>query len=71
MKQLSTLKREAGGAASFRGHRLGRWHSNNAHTALALCASSVCDAWVQVTTRPPANGINIGGPAVAVSCKRA
>lgn len=27
-----------------------------------------CGAWAQVDTRPPANGVEVGGPAVAVNC---
>jgi hypothetical protein len=63
---LARLKREAKEAATFRGHRLGRWENYDLNVgAEAKCIS--CDAWVQVLTHPAANQINIGGPAVAMT----
>jgi hypothetical protein len=65
MKKIDRLKREASDAATWRGHKMGRF-THFTHTAISEC--SICGASVEVDTRPPANGIDIGGPAVAIGC---
>lgn len=72
------LRAEALEACEFRGHKMGpfeddmRTHTylgkviREAYTGTAECI--VCGAWVQVETHPWPNGIEVGGPAVAVSC---
>jgi hypothetical protein len=64
---LRTLKTQASKAIKFRGHT-GRWSALHSVSAWFRCTD--CDAHAYVTTRPPANGIDIGGSAVAVSCDR-
>ena len=72
------LRAEALEACEMRGHKMGPFEGDmRAHTCLgkvireaytgtAVCV--VCGAWVQVETHPWPNGIEVGGPAVAVSC---
>ncbi len=61
-----TLRRSAASSAHWRGHRL-RWTDLDPARAHGLCK---CGAWVTVDTRPPANGIDIGGTAVVLNCFR-
>jgi len=61
MKKETRLKKEANRAADFRGHRL-FWQGNT-----GTCEH--CGAWAQIDTNPAPNGIDIGGPAVAVNCQ--
>ncbi len=61
---LETLKREASESAAWRGHTLGPWQDSGKRSY----AECECGAGVQVDTKPPANGINIGGSAVAINC---
>lgn len=66
---LSSLQTKAGLAAAWRGHALGLWQAEREHArALASCTNLGCQAWVQVQVAPPPNGIDIGGPAVALNC---
>ena len=69
MRTLESLKKEAEKSARFRGHKIhGRWTDNwNGTSSIATC--SICDAYVQVETKPAPNGIDIGGTAVAVGCE--
>jgi len=61
-----TLKKQATASANNRGHRLGNWQSTGRHSAIAFCED--CGHYVQVDSKPLPNGIDIGGPAVAVEC---
>jgi hypothetical protein len=66
------LKRSAREATAFRGHilhpirRTNNYPGETAYHGAAKCRT--CPAWVQVNTRPQPNGIDIGGPAVAMTC---
>lgn len=62
-RKLQSLRRSALASCKWRGHTMGRFKGN-----LATCKK--CGAWVQVLARPLPNEIDIGGPAVAVGCKR-
>ena len=68
MKRLAALKREGERAAAFRGHRLGAWCEGEG-SAVAVCVD--CGRQVAVAVSPPANGIDVGGEAVAVNCGEA
>jgi hypothetical protein len=65
-KTLSELKREAGQACSFRGHNMDLWQEVTPTVACSEC--TVCDAYVEVRTKPMPNEIDIGGTAVALHC---
>ena len=68
-RSLTSLKKEAATAASWRGHLLGPWEQDGpSFTALANCSHPGCQAWVQVCQSPAPNGIEVGGPAVAINC---
>jgi hypothetical protein len=64
---MRKLKQEALNSAEFRGHTLTPFNTYGT-TAYATC--SRCGAQVVVDTDPPANGIDIGGAAVAVNCPK-
>ena len=68
-RALSTLKREAAEAARFRGHVL-RWGADfqGRGAGRASTGSCRCGAWASVEQTPAPNGIEVSGPAVAVSC---
>jgi hypothetical protein len=76
MAAYSTLRRRAAAAANWRGHSLkwARIRDSAPHTAMhsgriivsAECRH--CGASVTIDTAPPANGIDIGGSAVATNC---
>lgn len=73
MATLAALKREAATAAKYRGHKLGKWDDvkfggQKNEGSIAKC--KVCGADVQVLTKPRANEIDIGGPAVAIGCEK-
>ena len=67
MRSLASLKREAQSVTHWRGHRM-RWTAvDHWHVGLTgECRD--CPAWVTISLNPPANGIEIGGTAVAVNC---
>ena len=67
MTKMRRLMKEAKEGAVWMGHTVGRWELYSKGWAELTCKT--CGAWVQVQTNPPANGIDIGGPAVAESCK--
>ena len=71
MRGLSTLRREAQAATHWRGHRM-RWsapqYGDGGLRAVQSAECRSCGAWVQIDTHPPANGIDIGGSAVALEC---
>ena len=75
MKAGSDLKRlqtEAAQASGWHGHALGKWGTNWNRDGLritSIAGCTRCKCGVMVDTRPPANGIDIGGSAVAVGCE--
>jgi hypothetical protein len=74
MRKLKKLKRQAKSSAEFHGHTLGPWKSNlifpTRTRAVELSICIHCGEWVAVDTRPLPNGINVGGTAVAMECKK-
>jgi hypothetical protein len=71
MASLDTLKSEAEEGATFRGHVMiweKPYHGERNSLQTANCKH--CPAWVQIDTKPMPNGIDIGGPAVAIDCNR-
>ena len=75
MRKIERLKKEARETCQWRGHKMGKftnltygegWHPGPRYTAIADCER--CGMWVEVDTRPRANGIEIGGDAVALNC---
>ena len=64
--KLTQLQRAARTSATWRDHTLGAWGVLNAHARRASCVA--CNAYVDVDAQPPANGIDIGGTAVALNC---
>lgn len=84
MHRYDRLRNEARNAAECRGHVLSKfekfvhgrvYHSTHMHiVGIAYCIlynskNHQCRQWVQIDTNPQPNGIDIGGPAVAVNCK--
>lgn len=77
MKKIDRLKKEARESAEWRHHKMGKWvnltygegwkNPGPRYTAISDCL--VCGMSVEVDTRPPANGIEIGGEAVALTCE--
>lgn len=66
-KSLMALQLDALESATFRGHKMGRFHNNKKNTAsYANCV--VCNKQVDVNTKPLPNDIEIGGEAVALGC---
>jgi hypothetical protein len=69
MKSLARLKAQAVRSATWRGHHLAAWDTAiSRDSATTVCTVPGCKAWVQVENHPSPNGIEIGGPAVAVNC---
>lgn len=69
---LISLEYEALQSANFRGHKMGRFINNFKGKKPATRSTSncvVCNIQVDVTTNPLPNDIEIGGEAVALSCK--
>ena len=66
-RKIWRLKQEALGACRWRRHSMGRW-SDSTKGKTSLCTCKKCGKWVQVDVSPPPNGIDIGGPAVALGC---
>lgn len=72
MTRFERLKREARETATARGHELGRFlpmgegQRKGHRAAFARCGA--CGMGVTVETKPPPNGIEIGGEAVALTC---
>lgn len=66
-RQLA-VQDDAADAASRRGHQLGAWSSQATkwHPAIAACVH--CGAEAHATADPPPNGVDVGGPAVALNC---
>ena len=67
MTKMKRLMTEAKQSTTFRGHKMGKWTIHNKNVAESVCLK--CGKWVQVDCSPPPNGIDIGGPAVAIGCK--
>lgn len=70
--QLNSLITRARIAAKFRGHTLKKFSRHNpglngGGSAESYCIK--CKAWIQVETNPAPNSIDVGGTAVAISCK--
>ena len=64
------LAREAKKSAIFRGHTLSKWEWKELPTrtvGTAYCEK--CNRYVTVDTNPAPNSIDIGGSAIAVSCR--
>jgi hypothetical protein len=66
MKTLLQLKLSATKSTTFRGHDMKKWLPI---TGGAIRECRDCGSWVQVLTQPQANQIDIGGAAVAQTCK--
>ena len=71
MRTLKSLRREAVKSTSFRGHKM-KWGSvsifNSNPTKMdAVCKN--CGMVVTINTKPAPNEIDIGGEAVALTCK--
>lgn len=70
-KGLKKLQKEALISTNFRGHSI-KWdtpyHGESKSIRLGTC--KVCGAWVQINTKPLPNGVDIGGPAVALNCSK-
>lgn len=64
---LSELKQSALQSTTFRGHKMAPWSD---FLACSRCACKVCGMEVIVTPSPAANDIDIGGPAVAMTCHK-
>jgi hypothetical protein len=67
MTRMRRLMLEAKDSATFRGHKMGKWKIHNKNVAENICLN--CGKWVQVDCAPMPNGIDIGGPAVALGCE--
>jgi len=56
------LQAEALESCNSRGHKMSNFDKYN----MSKC--TICKAGVQTDDKPPSNGIDIGGPAVALNC---
>ncbi|RDJ35688.1 MAG: hypothetical protein DWQ19_12790 [Crenarchaeota archaeon] len=65
---LQELKNQAEERVAYRGHELGQWRPGSFWQRQANNECRHCGKWVQVDTEPSPNGIDIGGPAVALNC---
>ncbi len=65
--KFARLKSEAMEACKYRGHDMNRW--NEYHPGVASTACKNCGMDVGVDIKPPPNGIDIGGEAVALTCQ--
>lgn len=61
------LQRSSADTARKRGHNMSHFTTLSDTRAVAACLD--CGREVQVDTRPHANGIHIGGEAVALNCE--
>ena len=70
-KDINDLKNEAEISCTLRGHIM-EWEKcffhkwSNSNLQDATCKK--CGLWVQICDNPQPNGIDIGGPAIAVNC---
>lgn len=67
MTKKERLKKEAREAATWRGHKLGRFNGGTLPSA-ASAECMTCGQWVIIDTQPLPNGMEIGGPAIALNC---
>jgi hypothetical protein len=67
MEKIERLKREALESCRFRGHEMERFLD---YKGLSVSVCKICEMEVAVIPRPSPNGIEIGGEAVALHCKR-
>ena len=71
--KLPTLRKSAQRSTTLRGHRM-RWRApfgnatTNVYSQFGQCRD--CGMEVLLAERPAPNGINIGGEALALNCKR-
>lgn len=63
---LDTLKASAEDGAEFRQHALGTWQSLSPTSMRAYCLD--CGMYVDIDTKPEANGIDIGGTVCGLNC---
>ncbi len=67
MTRLEHLILEARSGAQWRGHTMSRFRrSKDKRRAVSDCVN--CGKGVAVDTKPMPNGIDIGGPAIAIGC---
>jgi hypothetical protein len=69
MAGLLELKRSATESCALRGHAMewsNPYHGESRSVQSAACR--FCQMEVHISTRPDANGIDIGGEAVALNC---
>lgn len=71
-RALSTLKKEAQRYTSLRGHRM-KWgnpycRASGPRMQIGKCRD--CGMEVQLNEAPAPNGIDIGGEAVALNCRK-
>jgi transcription elongation factor Elf1 len=70
-KPLADLLAEALESCELRGHDMGSWQEvNTAGRTIYRAACKGCGKEVDVEVNPPANGIDIGGEAVALGCEK-
>ena len=67
MRKIERLKQEAKDACEWRGHNMRRWKLSD-YWRKPYSKCETCGASVYVNDRPPANGIDICGTAVAMNC---
>ena len=70
MASLGSLKRSALKSTRLRHHRM-HWNAprHGERNSLQDAECTRCGDWVQIQTSPMPNGIDIGGPAVAIDCR--
>jgi hypothetical protein len=71
-RSLTALRRDAARSTAWRGHRMKwtyplRWGLSGRELAVGVCRR--CGMEVCCDPKPEANGIDIGGEAVALNCK--
>lgn len=69
MKKLERLKKQAVAACENRGHDMTRFRRDGYWTKCATASCRDCGMAVTVDAKPMANGIDIGGEAVALNCE--
>jgi ABC-type ATPase with predicted acetyltransferase domain len=71
MKKIERLRREALEACLFRKHTMERfYHFSDRPHPIAISKCKTCGMGITIKTAPPPNGIDIGGEAVALDCRR-
>lgn len=71
MSTVSDLKKEAQKSCESRGHKMTKFHrvKNICNKEIWRAYCEICNKSVDVIPAPRPNEINIGGPAVALSCE--